>query len=286
VFEEGSKVVDIAGSGASRVEDGCLSLRPSTPRERKLYDMKHLKIAGLCLVSVIMMSTALAGTAAAAPLWLVCLEGTNLTKYSNNQCTTAEAGGKWQSQGLTTTDRATITAFTLTLTDTKTSLGNTPVRCDSGGESTGTVGPGAVDVVVTAKVKNAPENCRGLEGGCESNKIEKVEGANLPWQDTLFETEKKILSKIEPDGGGGEPGWAVTCKTILGSKTDTCTSEKEKEEAVHLENKLTGTVLLVLGTFIKGVKAKCTEGGAKSGEVEGQFAILLASGNGLSVNPN
>jgi hypothetical protein len=247
--------------------------------------MKHLKIAGLCLVSMIMMGMTLAGTAAAAPLWLVCLEGSNLTKYSNNQCTTAEAGGKWQSQGLTTTDRATITAFTLTLTDTKTALGKTPVRCDSGGESTGTVGPGAVDVVETAKIKEAEKNCRGLEGGCESNKIEKVVGVDTPWQDVLFETEKKILSKIESDGGG-EPGWAVTCKTVLGSKTDTCVSESGKFETAHLENKLTGTVLLVLGTFIKGVKAKCTEGGAGSGEVEGQFAILLASGNGLSVNPN
>jgi hypothetical protein len=280
--------VDIAGSWASRVEDGRLGLRPSTPRERKLYDMKHLKIAGLCLVSMIMMGMALAGSAAAAgPLWLVCLEGSNLTKFSNNQCTTAEpTTGKWQSQGLTTTDRATITAFTLTLTDKNTALGVTRVRCDSGGESTGTVGPGAVDVVETAKVANAAENCRGLEGGCESNKIEKVVGANTPWQDVLFETEKKILSKIEADGNG-EPGWAVTCKTVLGSKTDTCTSEgSSKYETAHLENKLSGTVLLVLGTFIKAHKAKCTEGGAEEGEVEGQFAILLASGNGLSVNPN
>ena len=50
--------------------------------------MKHLKIAGLCLVSLLAMGMALAGNASAAPLlWLLCLkEGTSgvaPTKYTN-----------------------------------------------------------------------------------------------------------------------------------------------------------------------------------------------------------
>jgi hypothetical protein len=248
--------------------------------------MKHLKIAGLCLVSMITMGMALAGSASALPLFLSCLEGSNLTKYSDDQCTNAESGGKWQSQEITTTEMTTGTGFTLTLADTKTALGVTKVRCDTGGESTGTVGPGNIAVVATAKV-NAPEaNCRGLEGGCESNKIEKIEGRDLPWQRSLFETEKKIVSKIENDGAG-EPGWAVKCKTALGSKTDTCTSESssklEESEAV---NTLSGKVLLITLILLNKHKGKCTEGGAESGEATGRAALLSAFGPGLELNPN
>jgi len=55
--------------------------------------MKFVKIAGLCLASMLMMSMALAGTAAAAPLWLLCLEGKEgslPTKYTTNQCTRSQ----------------------------------------------------------------------------------------------------------------------------------------------------------------------------------------------------
>jgi hypothetical protein len=246
------------------------------------YGMKHLRIAGLCLVSTFLLGLVLVGSASAA-LWETCSEGTGLTKYSSNQCTTAEAGGKWQREGITATDKATITGFTLTLTDTKTALGVTKVRCDSGLEGKGTVGPvGNLAVVETLEVKEAEKNCRGVEGGCESSKIEKIKGVDLPWQEELFETEKKILATIEADGGG-EPGWAVTCKTVLGSKTDTCTSEGGQTEEVLLENKLSSGSLLVLGTLEKKRKADCTEGGKESGEAEGQEAILLASKGALQV---
>jgi hypothetical protein len=244
--------------------------------------MKHLKIAGLCMVSMFVMGMALAANASAAPLWLVCLEGTNLTKYSSNQCTKAEAGGKWQSQGLTTSDKITDTGFTLTLADTKTALGKTVVRCNAAA-SAKIIQVATAGTVESVTVAKPSENCRGIEGGCES--VEKIEAVDLPWQTVLFETEKKTLTQLKGDGKG-EPGVAITCKTVLGSKTDTCKSEEGKPEETLLENKLSGTVLLVLGTFMKKHKGTCTEGGKESGEVEGQIAILLESGNGFSVNPN
>jgi hypothetical protein len=248
--------------------------------------MQHLKIAGLCLVSMLVAGMALTGTAFAAPLWLVCLEGANLTKYSNNQCTKAEASGKWQSQGLTTTDKVVGIEFTLTLTDSKTALGITTVRCGSGGEATGTVGPGNVEIVTTMAIKEATTNCRGIEGACESDKIEKIEARDLPWQKELFETEKKIQDKITADGHG-EPGWAITCKTVLGSKTDTCTSEAGKPEIETLENfkDIISGVLLVFGENLKRASIDCTEGGKGSGQLDVYLALLLASGNGLSINP-
>jgi hypothetical protein len=246
--------------------------------------MEDLKMAGLCLVSMIVMAMALAGNASATPLFVICREGSGLTKYSTDNCTTAESAGKWQAQELTTTEKGFGVNFTLTLTDTKTALGVTKIRCDTGGESTGVVGPENIAVGETAKIKNAKENCRGLEGGCESNKIEEVKAVDSPWKTTLFETEKKIFGKAEADGGG-EPGWAITCKTVLGSKTDTCIAESPSQAEVGLaENKLSGGVLLILGTPLKRGKQKCTEGGKEAGEIEGQGAGLLLSGLSISVS--
>jgi hypothetical protein len=132
-----------------------------------------------------------------------------------------------------------------------------------------------------------------VEGGCKKGEVEKFEGIHLPWQLEIIETEKKFLSKIEATTSG-EPGWSITCNTIGGSKTDECISEKEKPEQVLLENKRSGIEekeLLVLGKFEERIKGKCTEGGAESASIKGQFAILLAkpnsnepSGLGLSIN--
>ncbi len=59
--------------------------------------MKSIRIAGLCLAAVFVMSMVAAGTASAAPHWLVCLNfGGTGTKYSENQCFKAESGGKYE----------------------------------------------------------------------------------------------------------------------------------------------------------------------------------------------
>ncbi|MGH2853211.1 MAG: hypothetical protein ACRDLF_03345 [Solirubrobacteraceae bacterium] len=170
----------------------------------------------------------------------------------------------------------------MTLKDTKTALGVSEVRCNAGGRSKGTVGPGGKDEVTSAEVEKSKENCRGLKV-CESESIKEVKAIHLPWKTELFETESAIQDKIEGTGGGA--GWKVVCSAaFVGERTDECEAETGKPEIATLTNAVTSGVLLVKGVFLNRRKAKCTEGGKESGEVTGTFAILLANGNGLSIN--
>jgi hypothetical protein len=244
--------------------------------------MKHLKIAGLCLVSMLMTSMALAGTASAAGGWEVCREGATTTKYSEHSCLTAESGGKWGWSEVKNTEAVKILAMTLTLKDTNTSAGTVTVRCDHvTGGGLGAVGPEKFGRITEAKAPKAETECTAIEGGgslgCST--VVEVHGANLPWQTELFVgANGQLLTKIE-NSGAGEPGWTVVCKTALGNKTDTCLSTGSTElEEVELTNQATKngseTELLVRGRFQTAHKAKCSEKGEKSGTVEGLIAIL------------
>lgn len=240
-------------------------------RWTKGHDMKHLKTAGLCLVSMLVVGMALAGNAVATPLWLVCLEGTEgvtPTKYTSEHCTEAakENKGKWESVEAKTSYTVGITQLTLTLKDTKTLLGEAEVRCDSGGSVKGIVGPGNKAEVTSNTVEKASENCRGLKI-CEEKGVEKVEGVDLPWKTELSEAEGAIRAKLEGTGGGA--GWKINCKTSLGSMEDVCTSETGKSQEATLENLITIRVAnepLVLWKLFPPPRLKCSLGGAESGE--------------------
>jgi hypothetical protein len=247
--------------------------------------MKYLKIAGLCLVSMLLAGMATAGTASAALLWLLCLEGSGLTKYSTNQCTTASGTGKWQSQGIASgvTDTVRLLAFSLRLEDTG---AGTKVECsDSGVPGTGVAvieGPNKGKIVKAELPEPEKEGCKVLKGflTCTAGKLTKVKGVNLPWNTEIFTTENKSLTQIL-NSGAGEPGWAVEC----GGATDSCVAvSPEKPESAELSSVVTGGVLLVLSRFESRGEAKCTVGGPKTGKVFGLIAILLNSGNGLSIN--
>ncbi len=247
--------------------------------------MKYLKTAGLCLVSMLMMSMALAATASAAPgkpVWEGCLKSAPGTKYLELDCEVASGSGEWGWAEIANTDHVVSTAFTISLTDTKTTVGESTVVCTKGGRNSGTVGPGKYDRVELARVEKASENCRATKGGCKETGVEEVAGVNLPWQTEVFETEKKFLTKLTTVNGTGEPGWRVKCDSLLGSREDTCTTEPGKEESLVLENKTTVnargfTELLVYATFEKAHLSKCSEGGAESGKILGTSAILLAN---------
>ncbi len=242
--------------------------------------MKSIKIAGLCLVSMLMMSMALASAASAAPLWLLCLEGTATTKYSSNQCNKAESGGKWESVALgTKSDTVKIVAFSLRLSDTG---AGTEVECPGpGSKGWGLIENSNKGVIKVAEVEKPETNCKVLKAGLleSCKKIEEVKGADLPWKTEVFETESKFLTKIEADGNG-EPGWTVKCS----GTTDTCLAEAGKAESVELVNGVTSGVLLVLGRFEEKEPAKCSLFGGSTGHVSGLVAILLWNGNGLSIN--
>jgi len=250
--------------------------------------MKSLKLAGLCLASMLVMGMALAGNAAAAPLWLVCLEGTNLTKYEDDQCSKLHTGGIWQSQGIPTGKSVTVTltAFSLRLRDPKATGGPSAVKCNgTGSEGWGLIEPSNIGKVFKAKINNPRTNCERLEGACKAGEVESVEGVNLPWSTRLTEESEKFLIQIQK-GTGGNPGWAVTCNTLLGLQTDTCTAPSEAaDEHLRAENLVSGGVLLIKGEFAKRSRAKCTQAkNEEVGEISGWISTLLANGFALSIN--
>jgi hypothetical protein len=248
--------------------------------------MRSIKIAALSLASMLTVGVAMAGNAAAVPLWLVCLEGSGLTKYSGSQCTSAEASGKWQLLGLPAgrVDTVKLVPLTLTLKDTKTLVGESEVVCFSAGSEAEAVVEGKNKGKITSVSIREPEkNCRGIKA-CKLEEVEEIEGRSLPWDTELFETEKKILTKLV-SSGNGEPGWKVKCNTVGGREIDECVSvNTEKTPQAKFESKVSGTELLALGTFETGHLARCTQKEEESGEILGQFALLPKNGTGLGVN--
>jgi hypothetical protein len=241
--------------------------------------MKRLSIAGLCLVSMLLASMAAAGTASAALLWLVCLEGSGLTKYESSTCLKASGTGKWQSLGVPAGASITvkILVFSILLSDEKVPIiGKSAVRCGmNGSRGEGTIEENGKGKVLVAEYENSKVNCSSEEG-CGT--VLKLRGIHLPWKTEIFTTESKELTKIK-NGGNGEPGWEVECEPFAGIKeSDKCESVAGEEEQVVLHNVVSATELLVAGLFETSHKAKCSLGGAGSGLVKGLIAILLPGG--------
>jgi hypothetical protein len=252
------------------------------------YGMMRSGFTGLCLVCMLVVGAASASNASAAG-WLVCLEGKNkeVTKYTSNQCTKAESTGGWESTFPNGGETIKLAVASLRLADTGTLGGTTAIKCNSGMKGWGTVFASNEGEITSAEVANPKTECERLEGLCKSSsEIEKVSAVNLPWKTEIVETESKYSIKILKTGEGTEkePGWAVKCNTVLGSKTDTCTSEGEANaEKLEATNTSSAGVLLVSGTFEKVHKGKCSEGGKEKGEVSGKVSIEKANGTALSI---
>ena len=235
--------------------------------------MKLLRIAGLCLVAMFVMSMLAAGTASAA--WEQCATekaAAAATKYETNQCLKVQSSGKWAWQEITSAEKVKSQG-SLKLSDINIPIAGT-VEVSCSGTDTGTVGPGKTDVTesITVASCTAGKNCEKL--------IKNAEPLHLPWKTELFNTEKTVRDAIKADGKG-EPGWAVECKVLGVTKKDECTTETG---TTLMSNVLTNGELLVLADFeSKSGKAKCTVGGANSGEVIGGIANLKENGWGLRV---
>jgi hypothetical protein len=241
--------------------------------------MKSAKIAGLCLVSMLVMSTTVSATASAAPHWLVCSEGTEKvppTKYTTKQCSTAasELNGKWEWKEPASTELLFFQA-TLTLKDNGTPIEELDINCSFVGD--GPIGPGKFGRIEIVLLE--PTNCKSASPIiCE--KIEAIEAVHLPWQTELFETEKTIRDKITEVAGAKEPGWGGTCKSALGEdEKDECLVVAGKEISALAENRLLRGELLVLANFEKkSGKLKCTQSKGEDGEVLGSIAIIRERG--------
>ncbi len=240
--------------------------------------MKSIKITGFCLVAMTMLvvSMVAAGTASAAPHWLVCLKentGTTTTKWNSSQCTTAAPSGGWEWSELKNTELPVVTHGTLTLEDEISSGTTVAVTC-SGNDTGRITGPktGKVETITGITCAKG-ENCGTLD--------KNAEPVHLPWNTELYETEGAIRLAIK-SSGAGKPGWEVECTVAGIKKKDECTSEGGN---AVLENKATPS-LLVLITFSKpnNPKAECSLTKALTGDVLGTIALLLTSGQALAVS--
>ncbi len=248
---------------------------------------KSLKIAGLCLASMLVMSMALAGNAAAVLLWLVCLQGSGLTKYTNSKCSEASSSGKWQSLGVPSGTEITvkILVISLLLRDSRTTIGEVVANCPN----VGSIGEGVIKANGEGEIRKAEytaagaKNCKDEKGNCPEFTL--VKALNLPWVTNIEEgPNKEPLTTIKPHAGGGQPGWAIMCKVLFIEETDECTAAKEgEEEKATLAIKVSAGELLVLSLFEEKQKALCTQSKEKTGEVKGTVAILLPGG-ALSIN--
>lgn len=150
---------------------------------------------------------------------------------------------------------------TLLLTDHNPTGGETQVTCT--GFDDGFVGPHALDLVlaITAELlgTNKKITCAfhpGKNGGCEAGTPPTAEAVNLPWHTELYLEAGVVRDMITPDGAGN-PGWAVTCKTILGNMTDTCTAPLG---STKVENVASG-VLALFESVSNTKPAECKLGG-------------------------
>jgi len=231
--------------------------------------MKSVKIAGLCLVAMFVMSMVASGTASAAgPVWEQCTteKVSTLTKWEDSKCTKALSTGAWNWKEIASTEKVE-TNGTLELRDTGTILGTSAVICT--GTDTGLIGPGKFGKIESITTKS----CTAVKV-CESSPAPTAKPVNLPWQTELFETEKKIRNKIT--AASGEPGWSVTCKTIGGTLTDECTTPAGKEGTPEITNKQAAGNVQVTFNSTAGF-AKCSLGNATSGEVVGAIQVFTAA---------
>jgi hypothetical protein len=274
-----------------RCEGSRRSAQPCPARAGRSSIARRLTSAVLGIVSVLAVSIVAAGSAAAAPSWLVCLEGSGSTKYENSKCLKASSAGKWQLEGVPAGKTITVklAVLFLSLKDTKTLGGEVEVQCYSkGSRGEGVVEEGGKSMVRALAVGEPTKNCKGVKI-CQEKGVEKVEGVNLPWKTEVTEESGKLVTKILAGVSGKEPGWKVECKTALGSETDECLSESASvAEKLGLVNEITKTSgieeLLVKAHLESTGEGKCSQGGAKAGKTAGTLAILLPGG-ALSIGP-
>ncbi len=237
--------------------------------------MKYLKIAfGLALVASLM--SVVASPAMAVPRWVHCVK-VEKGKWLDNNCTKA-GEGTWETKELVGTSETTSSGE-LEMEDSKATGGAVDVKCPGthlgwvanlANGTAGEDGVSSIHVVVAS--------CTFIKkGACET--IESLEARNLPWGTRLVESGSEVRDELISGSSSGAPGWAVKCKTILGSVTDTCTRSGTTQNV--RANRATGETEFIFDATSSKIPAECTQGGAGAGFVRGTIIQKLRSGNAL-----
>lgn len=234
--------------------------------------MKYLRIAfGLALVAGLMAVSA-SSAWAAPPRWVACEKVAAGTGHWTDQHCEKAGTGEWDTREITETREVTSDG-TLELEDEKASiLGATRIKCS--GTNLGTVGAGGSDSVrsITAT------SCEFIKaGGCSTSTKPTAEARNLGWTTQLKEENGEVRDVITSLIAGKQPGWAVTCTSVLGSKeTDVC--EAEGTASTKITNGTGEKKGAVIAKFEKAQRAHCSLGGAGAGIVEGEVLNRLRTG--------
>ncbi len=222
--------------------------------------MKHLKIA-LGLTLAVGLTAAIASPAMATPRLVHCVK-VEKGKWLNNNCTEAGAG-TWETKELAGTSEVTSSGE-LELEDTGTGVA---IRCS--GEGTGWVAnltTGASKGGVTS-ITNA--KCKVIAGSSTCEELKKIEARNLPWGGRLVESGSEVRDELISGNSSGAPGWAIECKTVIGTVTDICTRSGSTQNV--RANRTNGKTEAIFDKISeeKKERANCTTGGAETGRVSG-----------------
>jgi hypothetical protein len=238
--------------------------------------MKSLKLAGLCVVTMLMLGLVAAGSASAAveALYGVCQKEASGTKYSGETCETKTGGTEeWGVGEIAGTEKA-VMAGTLLLVDSKLGV---EVSCTV--EAVGLIGQKRIGRI--EEINNTV--CTNVKG-CENTPT--FEFRNLPWKTELAEIENEAKEKslgatLVSEVSGKAAGWAMKCKVLKIESKDECTINTGL--ITDLGNRFTDGYFngptprwLILLEFLNftGHKANCSLGGSERGEIKNHFALL------------
>jgi hypothetical protein len=211
--------------------------------------MLRIRIIGLALMALFAVSAVAASSASAAE----------------------ELLHEWLLNGQLVAAPVKIHSLALVLlSDSKATGGEVKVHCK--GFNSGTVGPHALDLVETVTAELLGKNDKlpcvfDKTGACEAGTAPTALALNLPWHTKIYLENGKVRDDIVSHGAG-LPGWAVTCKTILGTITDDCTAPLG---STALENIAGGGVLALFDSLTP--VANCTQGGTGAGHVTGDITL-------------
>jgi hypothetical protein len=232
--------------------------------------MKHLKIAFGLAVLVSMMGISASSAMAKGPVWVTCLPRPGEGDFGSSRCTEVRVNGGWETSELTKTVEVTSSSTGLELEDSNAGGAKTVVRCS--GTEVGTVGANGSGSTTGVHIN---EPCTLVTAGnCKT--LEKLSPVNLPWSSKLEESGGELRDAVTSLVAGKEPGWAVTCNTLLGKMTDTC--EANTTTTVQA-NRSEGSVE---GKFQKATSpaATCSLNKEKTGHAEGTVVAKLRMSNG------
>jgi hypothetical protein len=180
--------------------------------------MRHLKIFGLALMTVFLMSAGVSSSASATfkKVWEVSeckKEASKIFLFTDSKCTqdSPTKVGEWEIlwKEVGATPVAVDTTATL-------QLQSNGVEVECTGTDTGTVNQNGLDLTSTVTVSS----CTLLNGNGLCTSPVTAAAVDLPWHTQLVEVGTELRDLLSSDGAGN-PGWKVKCNNGL---TNTCTA--------------------------------------------------------------